>query len=287
MKFLKMVQALFTSAPRLAPADCMARVKAGTALLVDVRESGEWPGGVALFARLLPLSDLTGARALWKPFLTETGDREILVYCASGARSGLAARLLTAEGWRATNTGGLGEWREAGWALAKPSLAHPWPGPRRGSPARCDQLGSHASSLHAQPISPSMTNDILIIRSTALPLETVWQRLPEISVQHKFGVQASHNLREKMESKGVPFARECRVLEVCNPQHAQVALNQAIEISTALPCRIAVYTEGDRTVLATIKPTALLSMFNAPGAAATAREVEAAMIRIMDETCRG
>jgi uncharacterized protein (DUF302 family) len=132
-----------------------------------------------------------------------------------------------------------------------------------------------------------MKNDLVLIRSSALPLETVCQRLTEVAVAHQFGVLATHNLREKMESKGVPFARECRVIEVCNPKQAQVVLNQAIEISTALPCRISVYEEGGRTILATIKPTMLLTMFHAPGAAATAQEVEDTMITIMDETARG
>jgi uncharacterized protein (DUF302 family) len=132
-----------------------------------------------------------------------------------------------------------------------------------------------------------MANELLITRSTSLPLETACTRLQEVSARHKFGVQAVHNLREKMESKGVPFGRECRVIEVCNPGHAQKVLNQAIEISTALPCRISVYEEGGRTVLATIKPSMLLTMFNAPGAAATAQAVEDTMVRIMDETCGG
>ena len=132
-----------------------------------------------------------------------------------------------------------------------------------------------------------MANDLLIIRSTSVPLETVCQRLPEVATSHKFGVQATHNLREKMESKGVPFGRECRVIEICNPSHAQVVLNQAIEIATALPCRIAIYEENGRTILATMKPTMMLTMFNAPGAAATAQVVEEVMVRIMDETCRG
>jgi uncharacterized protein (DUF302 family) len=131
-----------------------------------------------------------------------------------------------------------------------------------------------------------MANALLIIRSTSAPLETVCTRLQEVSASHKFGVQAVHNLREKMESKGVPFGRECRVIEVCNPRLAAVVLGQAIEISTALPCRISVYEEGGRTMLATIKPSMLLTMFNAPGAAAAAQEVEDTMGRIMDETCR-
>ena len=132
-----------------------------------------------------------------------------------------------------------------------------------------------------------MKNDLVITRSSTLPLESVCQRLAEVATSHKFGVLATHNLREKMESKGVPFARECRVIEVCNPQQAQVVLNRAIEISTALPCRISVYEEGGRTILATIKPTMLLTMFAAPGATQTAQEVEDAMIKIMEEAASG
>jgi uncharacterized protein (DUF302 family) len=132
-----------------------------------------------------------------------------------------------------------------------------------------------------------MPNDFVITRSTTLPLETVCSRLPEIATSHKFGVLATHNLREKMVSKGVPFDRECRVIEVCNPQQARDVLSQAIEISTALPCRISVYEEGGRTILATIKPTSLLTLFGIPGAASAAQVVEDTMVRIMDETCRG
>jgi len=129
-----------------------------------------------------------------------------------------------------------------------------------------------------------MNNDILIVRSSAASLEAICQRLPDVAQKHKFGVLGTHNLKEKMLSKGVPFERECRVFEVCNPQQAQRVLTQAIEISTALPCRIAVYEENGRTVLATIKPTELLTMFRAPEAAAIADEVETTMTRIMDET---
>lgn len=129
-----------------------------------------------------------------------------------------------------------------------------------------------------------MNNDILIVKSSAASLEAICQRLPDVAQKHKFGVLGTHNLKEKMLGKGVAFERECRVFEVCNPQQAQRVLTRAIEISTALPCRIAVYEENGRTVLATIKPTALLTMFRAPDAAAIAEEVESTMTRIMDET---
>jgi uncharacterized protein (DUF302 family) len=132
-----------------------------------------------------------------------------------------------------------------------------------------------------------MANELLIITSTDQPLEAVCQRLPEVAQKHNFGVLGTHDLRQKIESKGVPFSRECRVFEVCNPQQAQAVLTRSIEISTALPCRIAVYVENGRTTLATIKPSALLNLFHTPEAAAVAQSVEAAMTQIMSEVATG
>ncbi|MBI5690689.1 MAG: rhodanese-like domain-containing protein [Verrucomicrobia bacterium] len=120
MSFLKICKALFSSAPRLAPLDCAHRVRSGEAVLIDVREPGEWTSGVAERAVLLPLSDLTGRRTQWQPFLAANADKELLVYCASGGRSAIAARLLTNDGHRAANTGGLGEWTNAGWPVTRP-----------------------------------------------------------------------------------------------------------------------------------------------------------------------
>lgn len=131
-----------------------------------------------------------------------------------------------------------------------------------------------------------MNNEFLLTRSSSHDLETVCQRLPEIAQQHKFGVLGTHDLKQKMESKGVPFAPECRVFEVCNPQQAQAVLTRAIEISTALPCRISVYEQGGRTILATLKPTALLTLFEAAGVGSAAQEVETTLIRIMEEAAR-
>ncbi|MBA3849622.1 MAG: hypothetical protein C0502_06455 [Opitutus sp.] len=132
-----------------------------------------------------------------------------------------------------------------------------------------------------------MPNELLLYRTTSLSIAAATARLQEVSAAHRFGVQAYHNLREKMAAKGVAFDREVRIVEVCNPAHAATVLRHDIEVSTALPCRISLYEEDGRTVLATIKPTAMLGMFRAAGAAATAQEVEDTLVRIMDETCHG
>lgn len=120
MKLGKALKAMFTGAPRAKPAEGEARIRAGQAVLVDVRQPAEWESGVAEGAALLPLSDLVGARARWKPFLESVGDREMIVYCAAGGRSAIAARVLTGEGFRAANGGALEEWSSAGWRIIPP-----------------------------------------------------------------------------------------------------------------------------------------------------------------------
>jgi uncharacterized protein (DUF302 family) len=96
-----------------------------------------------------------------------------------------------------------------------------------------------------------------------------------------FGVMQVHNLKETMEKKGVEFAGECLIFEVCQPQQAKKVLDQDMSISTALPCRISIYDEGGKTTLAALKPTALLAMFNTPQLEQVAQEVEATIMKIM------
>ena len=102
-----------------------------------------------------------------------------------------------------------------------------------------------------------------------------------------YGVLHVHDLRETMAKKGVEFAHECLIFEVCQPQQAKKVLEENLSVSTALPCRISVYEEGGKTVLATLKPTAMLAMFNVPHLQEVAREVEAAISKIMHEAAAG
>ncbi len=79
-----------------------------------------------------------------------------------------------------------------------------------------------------------------------------------------FGVVQIHNLKETMAKKGVDLERECLIFEVCQPQQAKKVLDQDMSVSTALPCRISLYEEGGKTILATLRPTTLLAIFNEP-----------------------
>ena len=127
---------------------------------------------------------------------------------------------------------------------------------------------------------------MLHVVQTRKPLTRVVADLDQAVARHKVGVLGVDDLKAKMAEKGVAFARECRIFEVCNPQQAKKVLEANLEISTALPCRIAVYEEGDVTKLATIKPTAMIALYSSPELKGVAEEVEATLAAIMAEAAR-
>ncbi len=115
-----LMRSLGLGGKRIPVAGIQARLAGGGAVLVDVREPDEWRDGVAASAHLLPLSDLRGTRARWTPFLAANRDKEILLYCRSGIRSGQAAMILRKEGFRAANAGSYHRWAGAGLPTRKP-----------------------------------------------------------------------------------------------------------------------------------------------------------------------
>ena len=124
---------------------------------------------------------------------------------------------------------------------------------------------------------------MLIKRTTGKTVSEAAIALQAAVQANRFGVMQVHNLKETMTKKGVEFARECLIFEVCQPQQAKKVLDEDMSVSTALPCRISIYEEDGKTILAALKPTTLLAMFGVPQLEGVAREVEDTMVKIMDE----
>ncbi len=127
---------------------------------------------------------------------------------------------------------------------------------------------------------------MLHIVKTQKTIAAIQKSFAEAAANHKFGLLGTHNLREKMNEKGVAFERDCLVFEVCNPSQAKKVLDGNMDISTLLPCRVSVYEKNGKRVLATIKPTVLLDFFNNPELKQVAEEVEKTLFLIMDEAAR-
>ena len=94
--------------PEISVHEAQKRIENG-ALLLDVREQGEYDEERIPGSQLLPLSELT-ARADELP-----QDREIVAQCRSGKRSAQATEYLRAQGLEVVNMeGGILRWKAEG-----------------------------------------------------------------------------------------------------------------------------------------------------------------------------
>lgn len=102
--------------------------------------------------------------------------------------------------------------------------------------------------------------------------------------RHGFGVLHVHDLGGTLRSKGMAFAEQCKVFEVCNPAQAAKVLSTDMRLNMALPCRISVFTDQGRTKIGLIKPQQMLaSLSQDPALLQVAQEVEKSTIQMVDE----
>ena len=105
----------------ISPKDAAAKVQKGQAVLVDVREHDETILGMAAPAKEMPLSEAQANTSKWQSFVQSLPkDKEIIVYCRSGRRSGIVGGMLTERGFTVKNMGGFQGWVYAGLPVKKP-----------------------------------------------------------------------------------------------------------------------------------------------------------------------
>lgn len=99
-----------------------------------------------------------------------------------------------------------------------------------------------------------------------------------------FGVLHIHDLGNTLRSKGIDFKENCKVFEVCNPQQAAKVLATDMRLNMALPCRISVFTENEKTKIGLIKPEEMLAALSTNELLLeTAKEVEIKTKEMVDQ----
>lgn len=98
-----------------------------------------------------------------------------------------------------------------------------------------------------------------------------------------FRVLHIHDVQATLAEKD--FQREpLKIIEVCNAKYAHTALMIDVTVSLLMPCRINVYREEGKTVICTVRPKALVTIFNNNELKEFADEVEEVLIRIIDQS---
>jgi sulfur-carrier protein adenylyltransferase/sulfurtransferase len=114
--FKDMIRRVRSEIREVSPAE--ARERADKAVLVDVREADEWAQGHVPGAVFIP----RGFLELRVEEKVPDRAREIILYCAGGTRSALAARALQDLGYEHVSSmaGGFGKWKESGFPIEVP-----------------------------------------------------------------------------------------------------------------------------------------------------------------------
>ncbi len=85
--------------------------------------------------------------------------------------------------------------------------------------------------MNAQIKEQKQETMLKIVETDKKLIDKTCMDLEEAVKRRKFGVLAVHNLKETLVKKGIPFDKECRIYEVCNPQQAKMS---SIRISPSL-----------------------------------------------------
>ncbi|TVQ06423.1 MAG: DUF302 domain-containing protein [Leptolyngbya sp. DLM2.Bin27] len=121
------------------------------------------------------------------------------------------------------------------------------------------------------------------IVETAKTVEQAAADLEQAVKDQGFGVLYVHDLGSTLRAKGVDFAEECQVFEVCNPHQAAKVMAADMRLNMVLPCRISVFSETGTTKIGLVKPVPMLmSLVDSDELTQVAHDVEAQLIAMVD-----
>lgn len=99
-----------------------------------------------------------------------------------------------------------------------------------------------------------------------------------------FGVLETLDFKKILTEKGLEFADNYKLMEVCNPHLAKQVLEANPDLGLLLPCTIAVYQKDDENFISLARPTSLLSMVSDKNLKISGEDIEDGLIKIIENT---
>jgi uncharacterized protein (DUF302 family) len=117
--------------------------------------------------------------------------------------------------------------------------------------------------------------------------ETV-NRLTTAAKELGWSVPAVRNMNESLKKRGVDFAPEVRLVEICKAEYAESVLRSNRELATLMPCAFAVYKGDDGKVYVSGMNTGLMgTMFGGNVAKVMGEQVARDETRILSSVVKG
>jgi len=122
---------------------------------------------------------------------------------------------------------------------------------------------------------------MVYIEKSEKSVDKVVETLEEKISDFKFGILHIHNVKETLHSKGVEFEKECRILDICNPNFAKMFLSEDMSMSVVMPCKITVYEDEGQTNIAMNSLVQLVDDVN-PDMMEEAAKVQNTLLELID-----
>lgn len=120
------------------------------------------------------------------------------------------------------------------------------------------------------------------IENSNKSVDEVVKTIEEKISDYQFGILHIHNVKETLNSKGLEFKNECRILDICKPAVAQEVLSRDMSISSMMPCKISVYEDNGQTFIAMNSIVQMIDDLN-PDFIEIAQEVQETLLKLIEE----
>jgi uncharacterized protein (DUF302 family) len=90
------------------------------------------------------------------------------------------------------------------------------------------------------------------------PIASIAQDVPAACEKNKFSLLTTYAYHDILAEKGFPIERKAFVYEICQARTASMMLGGHPEFAVFMPCRLALYEEGGKTILSTMNMELIL-----------------------------
>lgn len=108
------------------------------------------------------------------------------------------------------------------------------------------------------------------------------EKIEQAAKAENFGVLSVLNFTEIMAGRGVQYDGEVIVIEICEPSQAKGFLEMDPTVASMLPCRISVTSKRGKTVVHSLRPSAMADLYQNEKMRAPAAEMEKIVRKIME-----
>ncbi len=107
------------------------------------------------------------------------------------------------------------------------------------------------------------------------PLEKVIEAFKKAVEEENFSILHHYHFSEALAKRNCPIDGELYIYDICSPKYAQSVLKKCVKLGCMIPCRMSIYSDGDKTYVYSLKPAAILDMLkaNAPSLAEELKDI--------------